>query len=260
MNRSTRIANSLILPLLLLVLWNYVCVNNLVPASMLASPGAVLNDFMAMAKSGTLLTHCVVSLWRLLLGFLAGAGTGVLVGVLIALSPSFCRIAEPTISVLAPIPPIAWVPFIIMLLGIDDTAKIALIAVGTFFILVVHTTHGLRGVSRDFVELTEVLRKNKMELLLFVLLPAALPEIFTGLRISMGLCWTLLLVSEIIASSNGLGWMIWDARNFSRPDDLIVDMIVVGILGRLTDILLAGIERRATSWKATFDNMQQYAS
>jgi ABC-type nitrate/sulfonate/bicarbonate transport system permease component len=104
--------------------------------------------------------------------------------------------------------------------------------------------------------LCSTLRKRKLQLLFGVLLPSALPEIFTGMRVSMGLCWTLLLVSEIIASSNGLGWLIWDARNFSRPDDLIVGMITVGILGRLSDVVLVMIERYATKWRFTYADAQ----
>jgi sulfonate transport system permease protein len=247
---------ALALPLLLLVTWDLSVRFNIVPSSLVASPSMTLQDLISMISDGKLAAHCAISLKRLLFGFGIGTSIGIMLGMAIGISRLFAELIEPTIALLAPIPAIAWVPMLIMMLGIGDTAKIALIAFGTVFVVTLHTSHGIRSTGREFVELSEVLGKSKRELLIDVLFPAALPEIFTGMRIAMALSWTLLLVSEIIASSEGLGWLIWDARNFSRPDDLFVGMIAVGVLGRLTDYVLVMLERSSTRWQSTFETWQ----
>lgn len=250
------LTRALIVPLLLLFIWDFSVRFNIVPSSLVASPGMTLQDLIAMLTDGRLATHCAISLKRLLLGFGIGTSIGILLGTAIGINRLSAELIEPTIAILAPIPTIAWVPLLIMLLGIGDTAKIALIAFGTIFVVILHTSHGIRSTSREFVELAKVFGKGRQDLIIDVLFPAALPEIFTGMRIAMALAWTLLLVSEIIASSEGLGWLIWDARNFSRPDDLFVGMIAVGLLGRLTDYVLVSLERSSTRWRSTFESWQ----
>jgi len=245
-----------VVPLLILLLWDLVVRFGLVPTTLVASPLATLNDLALMVRDGTLAKHALISLARLSLGFALGTMAGVVFGAWIAVSRLTAKLFEPTISVLAPIPAIAWVPLLIMLFGIGEVSKILLIAVGTFFVVSTHVIVGIRGTSRELVELAQVLGKNNWDLFCFVLFPSALPEIFIGLRVAMGLSWTLLLISEIIASSEGLGWFIWDARNFSRPDDLFVGMICVGVLGRLSDTVLLAIERASTRWRSTYSHWQ----
>jgi sulfonate transport system permease protein len=245
-----------LIPVVLFSIWDLSVRFGLVPPSLVASPEMTCQAFQTMLNDGTLAANCLISAQRLLLGFTAGTLLGIIVGMLMAVNQTFCRLLEPTISVIGPIPPIAWVPFLIMLLGIGELSKISLIALGTFFIVITHTIHGIRSVDHHYIELAKVLGKNRLQMLLYILLPSALPEIFTGLRVAMGLSWTLLLVSEIIASSKGLGWLIWDARNFSRADDLIAGMIVVGILGRCSDLILVSLERRLTRWRITFGTWQ----
>jgi sulfonate transport system permease protein len=209
-----------------------------------------------MIADGTLAKHSLISLGRLSAGFALGTAVGIIFGAWIAMSRFAARLFEPTISVLAPIPAIAWVPLLIMLFGIGEISKVLLIAVGTFFVVSTHVVTGIRATSRDLVELAHVLGKSSWQLFCFVLFPSALPEIFVGLRVAMGLSWTLLLVSEIIASSEGLGWLIWDARNFSRPDDLFVGMICVGVLGRLSDMGILAVEKASTRWRSTYSQWQ----
>lgn len=260
MTRLRSLLISLLIPCLLIVGWEIVSKLNLVPSTMLAPPEAVASDLVTLTMDGSLWHHASISLTRLFTGFLVGAIFGIITGVMLGVSRLFSRLFEPTFAVLAPVPPVAWVPFLIMLFGIDDLSKVLLIALGTFFIVTVHAAHGIRSTGQEYVELARVLNKRKDELLLFILLPSALPDIFTGMRVSLGLCWTLLLVSEIIASSEGLGWLIWDARNFSRSDDLIAGMIAVGLLGRLSDMLMAALERRATLWRFTYESAQTNVS
>ncbi len=246
-----------LVPLLILVVWDAVVRFGIVPNTLVASPLATAQDFYSMLLDGSLAKHAVISLSRLIAGFGLGTLTGVLFGARMATSKLSAKLFEPTMAVIAPIPAIAWVPLLIMLFGIDETSKVLLIALGTFFIVSTHVTIGIRATSRDLVELAQVFGKSNWQLFCFVLFPSALPEVFVGMRVAMGLSWTLLLVSEIIASSNGLGWLIWDARNFSRPDDLFVGMITVGLLGRLSDKILLVAEKSTIRWRSTYVNWQK---
>jgi sulfonate transport system permease protein len=151
-----------------------------------------------------------------------------------------------------PIPAVAWVHLLIVLFGIGETSKVLLIALGSFCTLFLHTAHGIRSADRKLVEVAYVLGKSRALLIRRVLLPAALPEIFAASRIAMALSWALLIVAEVIASSSGLGWFIWDARNFNRPADMIVGMIAIGVLGKLSDALLGQVASFATRWRDTY--------
>jgi sulfonate transport system permease protein len=231
---------------------------SLVPTTLVASPIDTLNALWTMIKDGSLFSNSYTSCQRLILGFGNGCAIGIACGCLIGTSRLASQILQPSIAVIAPIPAVAWVPLIIMLLGIGEASKIALIAFGTFFVVALHTSNGIRSTNQEYVELARVLGKNQNELLARVLFPSALPHVLTGMRVAMALSWTLLLVSEIIASSEGLGWLIWDARNFSRPADMFVGMIVVGVLGRLSDMALVSIERIFTDWRSTYDTWQEH--
>jgi sulfonate transport system permease protein len=247
----------LIVPAILLLVWELSLRWSLVPSTLVASPLQTLSALWTMSKDGSLITNSYISCQRLLFGFANGCVLGIACGCLVGTNRFASRLLQPTIAVIAPIPAIAWVPLMIMLLGIGEASKIALIAFGTFFVVSLHTSNGIRSTDQAYVELARVLGKNQNELLARVLFPCALPHIFTGMRVAMALSWTLLLVSEIIASSEGLGWLIWDARNFSRPADMFVGMIAVGVLGRLSDLALVSIEKVFTDWRSTYDSWQE---
>jgi ABC-type nitrate/sulfonate/bicarbonate transport system permease component len=246
------LAQSALLPLALLVAWEAAVRTGYFPPSLIASPSQVAWRFGVMAADGSLLGHALVSLKRLAGGFALGAAAGVLAGALAGYSKTAARVYEPTILSLIPIPPVAWIPLLILVLGIGDGSKIALIAIGSFATLFVQTAHGVRSTDRSLIEVGYVFEKSPGELLWRVLLPSALPDILVGLRVALGLSWSLLLFGEVIASSQGLGWLIWDSRNFSRSDDLIVGMLTVGGLGKLSDAGLDRLGRAVMPWRRTY--------
>jgi ABC-type nitrate/sulfonate/bicarbonate transport system permease component len=253
-NRS--ILLGLIVPIIFLIVWEMSLRFALVPSTLIASPAETFEALVGMIKDGSLFANSYISCQRLLFGFGNGCVIGIMLGCLIGTSRIASWLLQPTIAVVAPVPAVAWVPLIVMLLGIGEASKIALIAFGTFFVVALHTANGIRSTDQQYVELANVLGKSQAELLAKVLFPSALPHVFTGMRVAMALSWTLLLVSEIIASSEGLGWLIWDARNFSRPADMFVGMIAVGVLGRLSDLALVSVERIFTDWRSTYDTWQ----
>jgi len=245
-----------IVPLTLLLLWEAAVRFGWVPNSLIASPSQVAIRLMKMLGNLSLEKNALVSLKRLSVGFALGTATGIAAGVLVGASRIGARMLEPTILTLLPIPPIAWIPLLIILFGIGDASKIALISLGSFCTLFFSTTYGIRTADRNLVELAQVLDKDRRILVLEILLPGAIPNILSSMRVALALSWTLLICSEVIASSSGLGWLIWDARNFSRADDMIVGMIAVGILGKASDWLLDLLERRLTRWRVAYRELQ----
>ena len=239
-------------PFVLLVGWELAVDYSWVPQSLVAGPVAVARRFVEMAGDGTLLRHIRISLGRLVLGFSMGTSLGVLFGVLVAFRPTAARLFEPTILSLIPIPPIAWIPLLIILLGIGESAKIALISIGSFCALFLQAAYGIRTGDRMLVEMARVLNKSDRTILWRVLLPGALPGILASMRVALALSWTLLIASEVIASSSGLGWLIWNARNFSRPNDMFVGMATIGMLGKCSDWGLVALEARLTRWRRSF--------
>lgn len=242
----------LIIPLVLLIVWEWSVRSGLLPNTLIASPSQVVRDFFELAVSGKLLIHSIVSLYRLAFGFAIGTLIGLSLGVIVGTSKFAERLFAPTIQFLAPIPPIAWIPLLIILLGIGEASKIGLIIIASFIVVYLNTVQGIRSTDQKLVDVAHVLRKSNKELIKKVLLPSATPHIFTGMRIALGLSWILLIAAEVIASSKGLGWLIWDSRNFSRPDDLFVGIIMIGILGKLSDMALVTFEKQLTHWRTVF--------
>jgi sulfonate transport system permease protein len=240
------------LPLLLLAVWEAAVDFGWVPQSLIAGPIAVTRRFLEMASDGTLARHIGISTERLVLGFGIGTSTGILLGVLVAFRPTAARLFEPTVLSLIPIPPIAWIPLLIVLLGIGEASKVALISIGSFCTLFLQSAYGIRTGDRMLVEMARVLNKSDRALLWRVLFPGALPGILASMRVALALSWTLLIASEVIASSSGLGWLVWNARNFSRPNDMFVGMATVGLLGKLSDWGLVLLEARLTRWRRAF--------
>lgn len=243
---------SLIIPVALIVFWDVSVRWAWIPNTLIASPLQVALRFWEMLLSGEILEHLSVSLWRLTTGFAIGTLLGTTIGALVGYSKTLARFLEPTILTLCPVPPIAWIPILIILLGIDDASKIALIAIAGFFTLFIQTAYSIRTTDKKLVEVGLVFEKSRMEMLFQILLPSALPNILANIRLALAFSWTLLMASEIIASSKGMGWLIWHARNFSKSDEMIVGMIVIGISGKLTDLCVVLLEQRLTRWRRVY--------
>jgi sulfonate transport system permease protein len=246
------IAIKLIVPLAILALWQIGIDNGALPHSLIASPMQTATDFFKLLFNGELETHITVSVSRLLAGFIIGTIIGIAIGIIVGVSKIAENLLLPTIKVFSPIPTLAWIPVLIILFNIGEASKIALIVCGVAPIVFLGTFEGIRSADRKLVELALVYKKNVFELTKKILLPGAMPNIFTGLKIALALSWVLLIAAELIASSSGLGWLIWDARNFARADDMIVGIITIGICGLFSEKILEYFEKKALIWRRTF--------
>jgi NitT/TauT family transport system permease protein len=199
--------------------------------------------------SGTWWSNVVFSTQRVAQGFGLAILLGVPLGVLIGWSRLTARLLDPSIQWLRPIPITAWLPFSIAVFGIKDFGAIFLIALGAFYPIVVNTTQGARDVDRNWVRAARMMGANANQLLFRVVLPAALPSVFTGLRIGLGIAWTAVIVSEMVAVKSGLGYVLWDAYYVGRMDVVIADMVSIGLAGYISDRLIVFLESRVLTWR-----------
>jgi NitT/TauT family transport system permease protein len=198
--------------------------------------------------SGSWFDHVASSLWRVYLGFAWGSISGIIVGLFIGISRTFERAVDPTVQLTRNIPVTAWVPLSLVFFGIGNAPAIFLIGLGAFYPNVVNTTHGVRQMSSILYKAATMMGASRREMLLRVILPASLPSIMTGLRLSMGVAWVLVVVAEILAVRSGLGYLLNDAYQFYRNDVVIAAMISIGALGFLSDVVIVAIRNRVLQW------------
>ncbi|WP_043312213.1 ABC transporter permease [Pseudomonas sp. ML96] len=242
----------LVLPLALLVLLEALVRLDWIPAHQLPAPSQVGQTLWWLAAGGELWGHIGVSLARVAAGFAIGAALAVLIGAWVGLSRRAESYLEPTFQALRAIPSLAWVPLLLLWLGIDETPKVVLIALGAFFPVYLALLAGIRNVDRKLVEVGRLHRLSGVALTRRILLPAALPSLFTGLRGALSLSWMFLVAAELIAATQGLGYLLSDGRETSRPDLVIAAILLLAVLGKLSDGLLKQLETRALHWRDSF--------
>lgn len=198
--------------------------------------------------TGSWLAHAGYSTFRVLFGFFIAAVLGVVLGTLIGWFRLFSDLVDPIIQMLRPIPITSWVPFAVIFFGIRDASAFFLIALGAFFPIVVNTAAGVAGTPKLLVRAARMLGIRPHMLLLRVVVPSALPFIFTGLRLGIGLAWVLVIVAEMLAVKSGLGFAMWDAYYFLRMDVIIAAMLSVGLLGFCSDLVVLGVSRWVLRW------------
>jgi NitT/TauT family transport system permease protein len=243
-------------PLIVLLLWQLASTLQWVDPRFVPSPITVarsLQEWMfgptgTTPYSGTWFMHAANSSYRVLIGFLLAAGSGIVIGCLIGWFRLVSDLIDPVIQILRPIPITAWVPFAVIFFGIRDGSAFFLIALGAFFPIVVNTAAGVAGTPKLLVRAARMLGVRPHMLLPRVVLPAAMPFIFTGLRLGIGLAWVLVIVAEMMAVKSGLGFAMWDAYYFLRLDIIVAAMLSVGALGFLSDLALRLIGRWTLRW------------
>lgn len=252
LKRLLWVGEYLILPVLLLAVWQAAVDLKWVKPILLPAPTTVAVTFWAMVVSGELPKHLAISLWRVLEGFAIASVFGLLLGIGIGLSRRLDRMTDLTLQLIKPIPPISWIPLAILWFGIGEVGKIYIIFLGAFFPVLVNTIDGIRQTDHRYVELAEVLEISRARLIAQVILPSALPAIMTGLRVGLMVAWMCVVAAELIAASSGVGFLIMDARLLSQTDQVLVGMITIGAMGKLLDVILKRLELRIISWRSAY--------
>ena len=240
------------LPLAAIAVWQLASAAGLVPSVAMPSPVRVAQAFLVLLSSGELARHVAVSLARVLAGSTAAAALAIGLGVAVGLSPRVERSTDLVLQVLRPIPPIAWIPLAIVWFGIGELSKLYIIFLGAFFPILVSVVAGIRQTEHRFVELARVLGIPRARFVRHVVLPGATPVIMSSLRVGLGVAWMCVVAAELIAASQGVGYLIMDARQLSQPDVVLVGMITIGLVGKAMDVILTRVERRVVGWKIVY--------
>lgn len=242
----------LLLPVLTLMIWEIAGTVGQISPTVLPTPHIIALEFYNLARSGELLFHLRISLWRSLLGFLLGSSVGLAFG----LWSGFSRLAEkqldPSIQMLRTVPHLAITPLFILWFGFGEWSKILLIALGAFFPVYVNTFLGIRSVDEKLLDVAKVLQYNHRTLITKLIIPASLPNILLGIRLSLGAAWLGLVVAEMMGSSEGVGYLIMDARYFSITSLVFVGILIFAIVGKLTDSLVKLLEKRLLRWRDSY--------
>jgi len=239
--------------LTLAVVWQLVAMAEIVPPLFWPSPGAVWDRFIQIATEGykghNLFEHLGISLYRVLLGFGLGCLAGIPVGLGMGLNKVIKGWMDPLIEFYRPVPPLAYVPLVIIWMGIGDGGKVLLLFLATFSIIVISARAGVDSVSIQKIHAAYSLGTSRWQLLRHVILINALPEIFTGMRVAMGVCWGTLVAAEMVAATSGVGWMVLNASRYLNTDIVLMGVILMGVVGFLIDMCMRKLEKKLIPWK-----------
>jgi sulfonate transport system permease protein len=243
---------SWIAPAALIVAWQILSSLGWISAAILPAPLAVVGAAWRLTLSGDLARNVEVSSLRAFAGLLVGGGVGFAFGLANGLSKLSERLTDSTFQMIRTVPHLALIPLVIMWFGIDEPAKLLLVALGVFFPIYLNTMHGVRTVDPHLIEMARSYGMSRFELFRRVILPGALPSIFVGLRYGLGIMWLTLIVAESIAASSGVGYMSTQAREFMLVDVVVLSIFVYALLGKFADVLTRFLERVCLPWHPAF--------
>jgi sulfonate transport system permease protein len=241
-----------IVPLVILLVWQLACVSGFVPTRVLPAPTDVALAGWKLLLSGDLAKNIWVSFWRASVGFAIGGSIGFAFGLANGLSQLSSKLTDTTLQMVRNIPHLALIPLVILWFGIDESAKLFLVALGVFFPIYLNTLHGIRTVDPQLIEMGRIYGMSNGELFRRVIFPSALPSIFVGVRFALGIMWLTLIVAETIAASSGLGYMAMQAREFMLIDVVVLSILIYALLGKVADSSARILERLTLSWHPAF--------
>ncbi|MBF6175828.1 ABC transporter permease [Nocardia blacklockiae] len=230
--------------MLLLGLWQAVTAAGIYSPSQLPPPADVAAAVGELAGRGELWQHLAISVQREILGYTAGAVAALALGALIGVSGTVRGLLAPTVEALRTVPSLAWVPLLLLWLGIGEQPKIVLVAIGAFFPVYTTTAAALSQVDPHLLEVGRAYGLRGRVLLVRIMFPASAPAVLNGLRLGLVNGWLFLVAAELIASSKGLGFLLIDSQNTGRTDIMLLAIVLLALLGKLSDVLFGIVERR----------------
>jgi len=236
-------------PLLLVALWEALVRVGVLDARFFAPPSSIVGTFADLIASGELFLHVAASLKRVLLGFLFGGVPAIALGLAMGLSRWTRAALNPIVSATYPIPKSAILPLVMLIFGLGDASKVALVAIGVFYLVLINTMAGVLTIQPIFLDVGRNFGASRLQVFLTIALPGAMPLIFAGLRLGLGIGLILIVIAEIVGARNGIGYMIWQAWSIFAVQRMYVGLVVVAILGWLLTLILDRIERLLIPWK-----------
>lgn len=243
-----RVLLALSVPLAIVLLWQWSAVQGWVPPQILPAPALVFDTFVELARSGELLDGLLISLQRIASGLAIGVPLGLALGIWLGVSARARRYVEPTLRAVFAVPTLGWIPILILIFGIDEALKVIVIAKAVMVPVVLNTSRGIRGIPVAYIEAARVLRLSRWTRLTRLTLPASLPVVFSGFRLGLSHAFISLIVVEMLAATEGMGYMMVWGRKLFQLDIVIVGIVVVGVAGFALDLLLRQLEKSLSRW------------
>ncbi|TWS99835.1 ABC transporter permease [Reyranella sp. CPCC 100927] len=241
---------TILTPVAVLALWQILSQLGVISARYVPSPAQIFQTGWQLILTGELLIDVAASLYRLAIGFALGAIPGILIGMVMGLNRFVRAMLDPLIAAIYPVPKIALLPLLMLFFGIGDGSKIAVVAVAVFFLVAINTTVGVMGIDRVYLDVARNFATPWPKLFRRVILPGALPTIFAGLRISLGVAFIVLVSAEFVASRAGIGFLIWTSWQTLVIDNMFVGIIAITVLGLLASFVLKELERHLIPWRS----------
>jgi sulfonate transport system permease protein len=236
---------SLIIPVIIIIFWALLTTyTGIIPSYLIPSPQEVFAAFEQLLINGSLVSDTLDTLTRVLLGFLVAAAFAIPVGILMGWSKTVENYLSFIIGILRPIPPIAWIPFAILWFGLGLGSAIFVIFVGSVFPILINTADGVKRIDKVYIESASTLGANQYQTIRKVVVPAALPNIITGLKVGMGIALMCTVAAEMIGSNNGLGYLILTATSMLDSASAIVGMLTIGVIGLGFEYIFTRMERK----------------
>lgn len=240
---------SMLSPIGLLLLWEVLAWVGALDVRFAPPPSSIAVTFAKLVADGTLVESVGVSLLRVLAGFVAGTVPGILLGLSMGLFPIVNKLASPLVATLYPIPKMAIMPVLMLFLGLGEITKITTLAMGVFFLAAVNTATGVLTIPNIYMDVARNLRAPRWKVYISIALPGALPMIFAGMRLGLGVALILIVAAEMIAADSGIGYMLWTGYSTFDLKQMYVSLILFGGLGFMLNVLMEALERRFVPWK-----------
>jgi sulfonate transport system permease protein len=250
--RWGRPALGLLLPLVLALGWELAVRAGLSNGRLVPPPSRIYEEFAELARSGELLRHVIATLLRVVAGFCLGTAVATVLGAVAGYSTLVRRLIDPSLQGLRAVPSIAWIPLFILWLGIFETSKVALIAVGVFFPIYLGVMGAVMSVDRKIVEVGRVFRLSGTQMVRRILLPAVLPSYVIALRSGLGLGWMFVIAAEFMGASEGLGYLLIDGQQLGKPTEIVAAILAFAVLGKTTDWIIALVAAPFLRWEDHF--------
>jgi sulfonate transport system permease protein len=246
--RRVDLALAIATPVLLIALWQLAAEENWIDPQIFTPPSGIASAAGSLASSGVLFSDLGVTVARLLVGYVIGAAAGILVGILLGLTRPLRAALSPLFTALYAVPQIALLPLLLVIFGVGETAKVLTVVLVTFFVLQINASAAVRAIDPRILEAATAYKATGPKLFRHVVLPACLPAIFTGLRVSIALGLVVITATEFVASNNGLGFLVWNSWQLFEPNDMYVGLVVIALVGVILTAVISLLERVSLPW------------
>ncbi len=241
-----------LLPVGIIALWQILSGTGVISQQMFSSPWLIVKQYFYLTSSGELPHHLRISVVRASLGFLFGASSGLILGMLVGMYRPVEEVLNPSVQMIRTIPLLAITPLFIMWFGFGELSKVLLISMGAFFPLYVNTFLGVRNVDSKLFDVARVMEFSRFSQVVKLVIPAALPNILLGIRLSLSIAWLCLVVAELLGADTGVGYMIQEARSFMQTDVMFVGITIFALVGKLSDSVVRLLENRLLRWQDSY--------